>query len=88
MEIGLDLEEIADEFSPTDTIVEGGRIDRALENLVDDLLVLADLEGDRSLTQAVEGMEDAWIEMDADLFENQLELVILNFERLFLRDCR
>ena len=85
--IAAELDDIADELARTETIEEDGFVDRVLEQLVDELLIIAEIEDDVALTAAVEGMEDAWIDMDSDRFERFLDSVILRFEQLFDRDC-
>ena len=86
-ELANDLDTIADAFDEAGTIREGDDIDQALGDIVDAIVLIADIENQSALNRSVDNLIKAYNDMDSDMFAMALDSVITNLDRLYRRDC-
>lgn len=86
-ELANDLDDIAVAFDEAGVIREGDDIDVALGEIVDALIMVAEIENEDTMYNAVDSLVDAYNRMDGERFGLSLDSVILNLDRLYRRDC-
>ena len=82
------LDEVSSAFAEAKTITEGDKVDQSLGELVDSLRLLANVENEAALSNAVNSLLDAYNNMDSEKFGLSLDSVITNLDRLYRRDCQ
>ena len=82
------LDDIAVAFENAGTISEGDVIDTALGEIVDAVIMVAEVENEGRLNTAVDRFVKGYNNMDADMFSLGLDSVITNLDRLYNRDCQ
>lgn len=71
-----------------DKVKEDGEIDKALNQLVEGLNIVAASENDSALSDSVRGMTEGWESMDGDLFMNSMNQTHDRLDEIYQKDCR
>jgi uncharacterized Zn finger protein len=87
-EIADDLDEISAAFAKVETIREGDETDRALGEIIDALILIAETENEKALSDSVSSLTDAYNKMDSEKFGLSIDSVTANLDRLYRRDCQ
>lgn len=82
------LDDVAIAITEVDAIEEGDELDQALGSLLEALDLVAKVENETRLNQAVDKIFSAYNNMDRDKFDSALESVTVNLDKLYLRDCQ
>lgn len=86
-ELANDLDMIAEAFDEAGTIEEGDEIDQALGEIVDAIILIAEIENESALNRSVDSLLSAYNDMNGEMFALALDSVITNLDRLYRRDC-
>ncbi len=86
-DLANDLDGIAVAFDNVGTITEGDEIDRALGEIVDVIILVADIENEAAMNNAVDSLISAYDSFNSEKFALSLDSVILNLDRFYRRDC-
>ncbi len=81
------LDQVGAAFDQAGAIYEGDEIDVALGELVDALYIVAEVENNNAMTNAVNSLTKAYDDMDSERFRLSLDSVVANLDRLYRRDC-
>jgi len=87
-EIAESLDEFAEEFNQLRTRDIDRSVDRALEELVEALNIVAYAEGDKRLSAWIQDLEIAYEDREREDFEESIDDVIERLDDLYDRDCR
>lgn len=86
-ELANTLEEMEIALKEVGTIAEGDEVDVALGDVVDALLVVADVENDSYLNKSVGRLSLAWEDMDGGRLMDALNDVIGDFDAIIGKEC-
>jgi hypothetical protein len=81
------LDEVNVALKDSGRIVEGSEVDTSLGELVDALIVVADIENESSLNSSVQNMRKTWENNEWSKFKVALDDTLVSVSRLYLRDC-
>ena len=79
--------EVRDALIELGTVEEGSEVDDQLGELINDLIEIADYEGDGTLEEEVDDRAAGWEELDGDLLMSGLNGAIVSLDTLLERDC-
>lgn len=86
-DIANDLDDISAGFAAAGNIEEGSELDKALGTVVDSLTLIAEVENEASLNNAVDSLITAYNNFDGEKFQLAIDSVAANLDRLYRRDC-
>lgn len=86
-DIGNTAEEVRDALYEIGTITEGDEVDEALGDLIDQLGIIAEIEGNPVLEDQIETMGDGWERMDGESLVEGLQGAINSVDTLISNDC-
>ena len=87
-DIANSLEDTIAALEEIGTVNEGDEIDYALKELIEGLVIIAEVECNRQLSQSVAQLSTAWEDMDGAMLVRSLNNVIADFDVIYSNECK